>query len=280
VSGTALPPAPDEQPVGLPARLRGAASGAGLLLGRRLRTPGAIVLAYHDVGDDPTNSTDYYVSPRLFRRQLELALRWGLRFVDLADLTDRFLAEQPVDGLAAIVFDDSLVGVHHHAMPLLVELGLPATVFTVTDELGRRPPWWPGAARVMTEAEVREMAALGFRIESHTRTHASLVEVRGERLRAEVAGSKHRLEDLLGRPVDMLAYPYGHHDAAALDVVRDVGYRAGYTFLNGRILIGMDPYQLPRLNMTPGQGLLRLAYHLARPPSSWPPTEHDAVGPR
>lgn len=275
-----LPPAPPETPGALRPRLRGAAAGARLLAGGRLRTPGAIVLAYHDVGDDPTNTTDYYVGTALFRRQLTLAQRWGLEFVDLVDLTDRFLAGRSVDGLAAIVFDDSLVGVHHHAMPVLLELGLPATVFTVTDALGREPAWWSGAARVMTEAEVREMASLGFRVESHTRTHASLVEVRGSRLREEVVGSKHRLEDAFGRAMEVLAYPYGHYDPEALDVVRSAGYRSGYSFLNGRVVGDLDAHRLPRLNMTPHQGLLRLAYHLARPAGSWPDTQHTAVGPR
>jgi peptidoglycan/xylan/chitin deacetylase (PgdA/CDA1 family) len=167
-----------------------------------------------------------------------------------------------------------------NAMPVLLDLGLPATVFTVTDRLGQSPAWWSGAARVMTRAEVSEMAANGFRIESHTRTHASLVEVRGAALDDEVAGAKAEVEDLTGTASEIIAYPYGHYDEPVVDAVTEAGYVAGYSFLNGRITSGLDRYRLPRLNMTPDQTRGRLAYHLARPPSSWPETQWPAVGPR
>lgn len=259
------------------ARATGAVGAARLLTGGRLRGRGAIVLAYHDVGDDPSNTTDYYVSTAQFRDQLLLARRWGLRFVPLAELTDAMTGGHCLDGIGAVVFDDSLVGVHHHAMDVLLEHRVPATVFTVADALGSSPPWWEGAARVMTQAEVSEMAAAGFTIASHSRTHPSLPSLAPSRLLTEVAGSRHALEDLLGAPVDLFAYPFGHYDQAVREAVAAAGYRAGYSFLNGRITTSLDPFRLPRLNMWSGQGRARLAYHLARPPLSWPPTQLETV---
>lgn len=259
-------------------RLAGIAHAAGLLaLGRRLQTAGAIVLAYHDVGDDPDNHTSYYVSPGHFRRQLDLARQAGLSFVTLEEVTTGFLAGADVDGLAAVVFDDALAGVHHHAMPVLLELGVPAAVFAVSAELGKDPPWWPGAARVMTAAEIREMTDAGFSIASHTRTHRSLAGAERRALVDEVNGSRSELEDLTGRTVGLFAYPYGHFDRAARAAVQEAGYRAAYSFLNGRIVAGLDAYRLPRLNMWSDQGRARLAYHLARPARSWPDTQLDEV---
>jgi len=259
------------------AQAAGALGAARLLAGGHLRGRGAVVLAYHDVGDDPSNPTDYYISTAQFRAQLLSAQAWGLRFVSLAGLTDAIVEGRSLDGLGAVVFDDSLVGVHHHAMDVLLDAGVPATVFTVADALGSSPPWWKGAARVMTEAEVGEMAAAGFDVASHTRTHASLPSLSAPQLVGEVSGSRHALEDLLGKPVDLFAYPYGHYDQAVREAVADAGYRAGYSFLNGRITPGLDRFRLPRLNMWSGQGRTRLAYHLARPPESWPPTQLETV---
>ncbi|HEX2063500.1 MAG TPA: polysaccharide deacetylase family protein, partial [Acidimicrobiales bacterium] len=266
---------PDPAPLG--PRLRGAVEAGRVLAGGRLRTPGAIVLAYHDVGDDSANKTDYYVSPRQLRAQLTAARAWGLRFVDLAELTEAVASGEDLDGMAAVVFDDSLAGVHHHALPVLLDLGVPATVFAVSDALGTSPPWWPGAARVMTRAELEEMAALGFRVASHTRTHPSLPPLGARRQADELAGSRAALEDVTGGPVELFAYPYGHYDPGVRAAVADAGYRAGYSFLNGRITAGMDRFRLPRLNMWPGQGPARLAYHVARPPASWPCPEPDTV---
>jgi peptidoglycan/xylan/chitin deacetylase (PgdA/CDA1 family) len=258
-------------------RLVGLRDGLRLLAGGKLRAPGAIVLAYHDIGDDPANSTDYYVSTARFRQQLRHAMEWGLRFVDLAELVSAVISGHDIDGLGSIVFDDSLVGVHHDALPVLVELGLPATIFTVSDALGSTPPWWDGAARVMTRREVEEAASAGLRIASHTRTHPSLPSLAQSAIQDELAGCKRQLEEIVGRQIDLFAYPYGHYDRRVREEVACAGYRAGFSFLNGRVTAGLDRFRLPRLNMWQGQGVLRLAYHLARPPSSWPTTQLGTV---
>lgn len=77
--------------------------------------------------------------------------------------------------------------------------------------------------------------------------------------------------------MDLLAYPFDHHDARVRATVVDAGYRAAFTFLNGRITPGVDSYRLPRLTMWKGQGRPRLSYHLARPAHSWPDTQCPAV---
>lgn len=250
-------------------RAAGAARALQLSAPGHGRFQGGVVFAYHDIGEDPANTTDYYMSADLMRRQLQNALSWGIRFVDLAEFSQRAIDGKDLDGLASVVFDDSLVGVHHHAMPVLLELRVPATVFTVSAALGTDPPWWPGAARVMTRAEADEMAAAGFRLASHTRSHASLPHIGPESLTDEVVGARSELEDLTQRSVDLFAYPFGHYDARVVDEVRAAGYRCAYTFLNGRITPGLDVFRLPRLNMW-RQRRFRLAYHLARSASSWP----------
>jgi hypothetical protein len=94
----------------------GLARGAGALAGWRLRTRGATVLTYHDVTDDPENTTEQ-VSPIVLRTQLAAAMRWGVQFVPLPELSERFLRGDSVDRLGAITFDDALVGVHRTPSP-------------------------------------------------------------------------------------------------------------------------------------------------------------------
>ncbi len=251
------------------ARMAGAARSLRLTAGGECRVPGAVVFAYHDIGSDPANRTDYYVSADTMRRQLTSAAEWGIRFIDLAELSRMVIAGECLDGLAAVVFDDSLVGVHHDAMPVLVDLGIPATVFTVSAALGQAPPWWPGAARVMTRGEVQEVVAAGIRVASHTRTHASLPNITRDAITSEVTGARSELEDLTQSRVDLFAYPFGHYDPRVVDEVKEAGYICAYTFLNGRITPGLDEFRLPRLNMW-NQSRTRLAYHLSRSAASWP----------
>lgn len=256
-------------------------SAAGAIVARRdLPTLGAVVLGYHDVHDPTDGGTPeptYSVPVDQLRRQVRWLREWGLHIVDLGELLDRLAADDPVDGLVAVTFDDALAGVHRHALPVLADEGVPATMFAVVDRLGLPADWWPASGPLMPAAALRELADAGWRIGSHTATHPSLPTLGPDALAAELAGSRAALADLVGQPVDVLAYPQGHHDRGVRAAATSAGYRAAVTFLNGRVTPGLDPLRLPRLTMGPHHGALRLAHHLARPPAAWPDTQLDRV---
>lgn len=258
-------------------RLVGALAAPAVLLGARLRTAGAIVFAYHDIGPDESEATSYVLPARMFRRHLEAVRRWGLRVVDLGDLTESLVDGRPLDGMVAVTFDDACSGVLHHALPVLQDLGIPATVFAISGALGTDPTWAPAGTRTMTADELGELARAGLRIGSHTRNHPDLLALDEAALDSELAGSRADLEDIVGGPVDHLAYPFGHHDEHVRAAARRAGYKAGFTFLDGRVETGLDEYRLPRLTMYGGHHRVRLAYHLARPSSSWPDHQLDRV---
>jgi peptidoglycan/xylan/chitin deacetylase (PgdA/CDA1 family) len=265
------------RPRAIVGRTVGVARGAATLVGSRLRARGASVLTYHDVTDDPTNPTEQ-VSPATLRTQLSAAVRWGVDFVSVPTLGERLLRGESVNGLGAITFDDALVGVFRHAVEILAELGLPATVFAVSDRLGvEAPDWYRGSDRVMTADELRDVASAGIDIQSHSRTHADLPTLDGPALDHELAGSRAALSDLLERDVEYLAYPFGHYDPHVRAAARRAGYRAAFTFRTGRVTPDLDPYRLPRLPMWADGGRFRLAYNLGRPPSSFPEHQLGAV---
>ena len=255
-------------------RAAGALAALRVLAGGTVRASGAVVFAYHDIDDDPGNATTYLATPERLRAQLLSVMSWGLSFVGLGELCDRHAQGESLDGLAAISFDDGLHGVYRHALPILLELDVPATVFVVADPGSCAQPW-PGS-RAMTDHEVRALAESGITIGSHTMSHASLPDLDADELRYELRASRARLEDVAQHPVDLLAYPYGHHDPRVRAEARASGYRTGCTFLNGRFTTEVDPYQVPRLTMN-GQHRARLAYHVARPAPSWPDHQLDVV---
>ncbi len=125
------------------------------VLARRLRDAG-VILCYHNVtpAEDAAMLGDAGV--HLSLDKFVTQVQWLARHYDvvpLRDLLDRLAAHRPLHGLAAITFDDGYTGVFEHAWPLLVELGLPATVFVVADapETGDAF-WWdhPAAAQRAT----------------------------------------------------------------------------------------------------------------------------------
>lgn len=243
------------------------------------RTEGAIILGYHDVSAPGTPASGLTVGADDLDRHLRLLRRWGLTPVHLDVILDRLRSGDSVDGLVAITFDDALVGVHRWGLPVLADHAAPATVFVVTEHLGVEPPWWPGMPRTMTAAELADLTAAGHHLGSHTRHHRSLVELDEGQVADELAGSRRRIAELTGTPPSALAYPSGHHDAAVRRIADGSGYRAGLTFLNGRVVAGVDSFRLPRLTMGAHHSTLRLAYHVRRPVRSWPDHQLDRVGP-
>jgi peptidoglycan/xylan/chitin deacetylase (PgdA/CDA1 family) len=244
---------------------------ARALAGRPLPTVGngAAVLCYHDVGTDPTNGTDYYLSPTQFRAQLQSIANWGLKFVELEEIVDRLQAGSSLDGLAAVTFDDALVGVRDHALEILDDLRIPATVFVVTEVQGVDPPFWPGAARTLDRDELRAIADSGVRLGSHTRTHASLTDIDDAPLRDELLRSREALDELTDDASGVLAYPFGHQDERVRQAARDAGFRAACTFTFGRVTTSTDRYAIPRFCMGSQHHRARLAYQLARPSWAW-----------
>ncbi|MGH9048263.1 MAG: polysaccharide deacetylase family protein [Acidimicrobiia bacterium] len=258
-------------------QLLGAAAVPALLLGARPRTAGGVVFAYHDIGPDGSDATSYLLPARMLRRHLEAVRGWGLRLVDLGELTGAVREGRPLDGMVAVTFDDACQGVTRYAIPVLHELGVPATVFAVSGVRGATPTWAPPGTRTMTTQELAEAARSGLRIGSHTRSHPDLLSLDEGALDAELAGSRADLEEVVDGRVDHLTYPFGHHDERVRAAARRAGYDAAFTFLDGRVEATLDRYRLPRLTMYGGHHRVRLAYQLARPASSWPDHQLDRV---
>ena len=253
-------------------------SAAARLVAGRAAKGGGVVLCYHDVVGAGEVPGELDVTAERLRHHLRLTRRLGYRIVPLTELSLRARSGRSLEGLAAIAFDDALAGVARHGVPVLAELGAPATLFALSTGWGRRPAWWADAGPTMTRAELQQCARAGLTLAAHTRTHASLPALSGPALDDEVAGSRAELEDLAGAPVDLFAYPFGHHDPQVRDAVRAAGFSAAYTFLNGRLTGSEDPLRLPRFTMGRHHDRLRLAYHLSRSPRSWPDHQLDQVG--
>ena len=145
----------------------------------------------------------------------------------------------PRDGRkVAITFDDAFRSVYELAFPVMSRLGVPGTVFVPTELIGGDEPMsWPGIEEWvggpheselvgMSWEQVAELAAAGWEIGSHTRSHPWLTDLDDERLASELEGSRSELERRLGRDCTSLAYPYGIVDDRVEEAARAAGYLA------------------------------------------------------
>ena len=217
---------------------------------------GIPILLYHKIGTPQRASRikRQYVSPGLFRLHMQCLVRAGYQAVSLGQVL------RCVEGGAApsrkpiaITFDDGYAGLYHHALPVLRELGLTATVFLVADYLGRPAEWERLAGDVaeplLTVEQIREMTAAGIAFGSHTRSHPRLTSLAPRRAADEIGTSKAILERRLETPIEFLAYPYGAFDRAALDLARRAGYLGACSTRRGVNRPGEDPFALRRVNI-------------------------------
>jgi peptidoglycan/xylan/chitin deacetylase (PgdA/CDA1 family) len=234
----------------------GRALGATGLLRRGLRRSGVIV-AFHRVngrtaGDALTRSAqDYERFGRFFRAHFDV--------VPLSALIGRFERGESAEGLLAITHDDGYLDNFEHAVPILQKLDLPATFFVTTRFLGSDivPPWDAHVEEHlgwMSWEQLRETQALGFEIGSHTCNHVDLGQVSGEEALRELRESRGELERALGRRVDLFAYPFGgrrNMRPENVELVRRAGYRCCLSCHGGVARDGADPFQLPRVPISP-----------------------------
>ena len=218
--------------------------------GQRVR-----ILMYHSVAETPAYL--HSVSPAAFEAQMRfLAARYHV--ISLEQMVAAFTG---VGGLpersVVITFDDGWRDTYTTAYPIMRAYNLPATLFLVPDWIeGRGNP--PPGREYVTWEQVREMSRNGISIGAHTLSHRSLKRLPLEEARREVAASKARLEEELGRAVTSFAYPYGafrDFDAGIARLVAESGYACAVTTLSGSNRPGQNLYTLRRTEVESIDGM-------------------------
>ncbi len=215
------------------------------------------VLMYHRVGDTQNAWEQRYgITPQNFRAHMHKLRQLGMQAVTL----DAFLAwlsgsRKLAEGSFLITFDDGYLGVHDHAAPVLEELGWPAVVFLVSQRVGATDQWCQKenpdrrALPLMDRTQIENLCSRGFQFHSHTRTHPDLTRLDRDALAAELKGSREDLENLLGRRIDCLAYPYGRFDERVAEAAAAAGYTHAFSTQPGFNRRQVDPYRIRRLDI-------------------------------
>jgi len=182
------------------------------------------ILMYHRVVDDPTGlAPTWNVTPDRFREQLQGLLDAGYQALPLTQLVEASDTGAEISNNAfAVTFDDGYANNFLHALPILEELNVPATIFLATAYLDSVEPFpfddWEHKGsrevaedtwRALTTAECHEFLESDLiEFGCHTHTHEDFRD-RPDAFRQNIRTSIRSLRDTFGIQRPTLSLPYG-----------------------------------------------------------------------
>jgi peptidoglycan/xylan/chitin deacetylase (PgdA/CDA1 family) len=188
-----------------------------------------------------------------FRRQMKYLSVNGYNTARVSDVPSLLSANaETAKKTIILTFDDGFRNFYTEAFPILQEHGFAATVFVVTDFLGKYNDW-PGnptdfpRSELMSLQAIRELDKYGIEFGSHTRSHPDLTKLDIDDVTSEVVGSQQLLSDALGRPPTSFAYPFGKRNALVKQMAKRT-YSTACTTNLGKATKESDLAELERID--------------------------------
>ena len=189
-------------------------------------TPRLYVLLYHRiVSDDQADTGDllYSVTESAFAEQMRILSTSNVDLWGLAEIHAYFDKKHRLSRPAvAVTFDDGYQSILTRGLPAIKRYKVPVILFASPC------PYWgeqEAGERVLTPDELRELAAKGIKVQSHTLNHMPLSELSDSGVLAAFRDSKRELESITGQSIVSLAPP-GNFYRRRFD---ELLYRTGYS---------------------------------------------------
>ena len=218
------------------------------------RTVSVRILMYHHVGPLPADADDIRkgltVSTENFDKQLEQIKNSGFRVATMAGLYEAVAKGEDTSKTIVLTFDDGYDDNFSYAWEAMKKYDFVGTFFIISGKIGQ--------AEYMTEGQIKELAAAGNEIGSHTVTHPSLEKLSSGKLETELVDSKAALEKLTGRAVISLCYPAGKFSDVVEKAVEQAGYKTAVTTAAWKPFSTDKPFEVPRQRMSDGTDLKKL----------------------
>lgn len=197
------------------------------------------VLMLHWVGDDKLEAE--YEPYRIPVFQFKKLVQWLSK-----RNTIKLENWEQEKGFYALTIDDVPENFYRNAFPILKEVGLPFTLFVNVSLIGK--------TGFITKEQLIEMANCEFcTIASHGIHHGEFALLNKSQALEDLLDSRQRLEEIVGKPVDMYAFPYGSYYACGYSNKYLAGKVYKYAFGTVACPITkpslMKKYFLPRINV-------------------------------
>ncbi len=208
------------------------------------------VLTYHRFDPVVSHSGTVVTTPK-FIHQMEWLAFHHIAVVPLHQAVAAIHGGAPVGPAVVLTADDGWKSVYTDMFPVLRRMHLPVTLFL-------NPPMIGHGGAYLTWAMIDDMVKSGLvDVQAHTMHHPNFNTERARRdpqsyasfVAHELGDCRPALAAHVTTPIDMIAWPYGIHDATLEAAARSAGYAEALA-LGSRPMVEGDPdFALPRLQI-------------------------------
>jgi peptidoglycan/xylan/chitin deacetylase (PgdA/CDA1 family) len=218
------------------------------------------VLMYHDFAD--SFKDDYTVSPSCFAAQMEWLYANGYRAIFLQDIARLSGNEEKT---VILTFDDGYASFQDYAFPLLREYGFKAHINIIGKYVGSFMDFG-GNRPLLSWDEYRYLLRSGLvslGCHSHNlHTKRGVLSVPADMLKEDLALFQETFRKETGSACEVLAWPFGVYNAAAIKIAMNLGFRYLLTSNEGRLDVRGPLDEIPRLYISKRLDLISFKQYL------------------
>lgn len=219
------------------------------------------ILTYHRVASTGSMSlAPFRVTPKDFEAQMRYLKETGYYTTTFDRWRIAAEHKKSLPGRAVIItFDDGYADFADFAWPILKRFEMTPIVFLVAGLLGGSNVWDRNEdpLSLMTPETIAELQSEGVVFGSHSLTHRSFITLTAAEIAREHLCSRCVLEEILGRRVEVVSYPYGANDAVVRHLAGACGYLYGVTTRQSVCRFTDSLLGLPRIEINGDDNLER-----------------------
>ena len=188
-------------------------------------------LLFHSVSDKSPNDQSH-ITPNKFKQLLTYLNKHTYKSLTASEVA--VLSNDKTDlseSYFSLVFDDGFEDFYTNVFPLVEQFNFKVSVFPVAGSIGTLASWdIYKPKKQLSKEQIHKISDAGHEIGSHTLSHPDLVMLSEKEIVHELSESKKKLEDIIGKSVSSLSFPFGSWNTRVWNCAKKCGYKAAVAY--------------------------------------------------
>ena len=231
----------------------------------------AVIFVYFHIGEDQYPGAN--IQMERFREHVLEMKTSGYNVLPLDKIVSALENGTPLpQHTIGITLEGAYRSTFENAVPLLLEAGLPFTIFLSPERIDRNSDFYLNWREIkrLARSDLVTIGAMSY-------SYDHLIRMDENEQRRQITRSIARFQEELGSAPGFFAWPHGEYTAALQKILPEHGFRAGFGQQSGVAAHSSDMTALPRFSMTDQYGGLD-RFRLTAQSFPFPVAQEDPPG--